>query len=118
LGKAAIAHQCSVADIRAREGPLEARVSERIGAMPLLWLSIDDPPGPKSLRGLVERNAIALLSNFGRPPLDPPSPSWLGRSSGRGPVCQSGLWNNRHVNEEHDRSFLDALTELVERLKP
>ena len=29
--------------------------------MPFLWFAIDDAPGPKSLRGYVERNSIALL---------------------------------------------------------
>jgi hypothetical protein len=38
-----------------------------------LWLSVDDEPGPQSLRGCIERNAIALLSNYGKLPIDPPS---------------------------------------------
>jgi hypothetical protein len=40
--------------------------------MPFLWIAIDDEPGAKSLRGYVERNAIALLSNFEKEPLDAP----------------------------------------------
>ena len=42
-------------DVRERETGLERRVSRVIGEMPLLWLAIDDPPGPASLRGYVER---------------------------------------------------------------
>ena len=30
------------------------------------------------MRGYIERNAIALLSNYGKPAIDPPSPGWLG----------------------------------------
>jgi hypothetical protein len=44
------------------ERSLEALVSEYIGSMPVLWLKVDDQPGPNSTRGFVERNAIAMLS--------------------------------------------------------
>ena len=38
-------------DIRAKEATLEVRVSEIIGAMPFLWVAIDDAPGrPKPAR--------------------------------------------------------------------
>jgi len=59
--------------IREKEKPLEKLVSRTIGQMPFLWLDVPDPPGPESLRGYIERNAIALLSNYNRPVLDPPS---------------------------------------------
>jgi hypothetical protein len=68
---------------------LERQVSEFIGRMWFQWLAIDDEPGPNSQRGYVERNAIALLSNFNRPPLDPPSKTWLGRYSHRGCACDA-----------------------------
>src|SRR5437773_8838436 len=55
----------------------EQSVSYHLAHMPFLWLNIDDSPGHKSLRGMLERNAIALLSNYQRMPLDPPTPSWL-----------------------------------------
>ena len=35
-----------------------------------LYLPINDPPGPKSLRGYVERNSIAQLSNHRKEPLE------------------------------------------------
>jgi hypothetical protein len=63
--------------------------------MPFLFLSIDDEPGSESMRGYIERNAIGLLSNHGKPKLDPPSTNW--------PVIvidervrSSGLWNSNH----------------------
>ena len=83
--------------------------------MPFLWLDINDEPGPDSLRGVIERNAIALLSNHGRTPLDPPSPGWLGYASDRSLVRDSGLWNQRHAEETHDPAFLDVLETLIAR---
>ena len=92
---------------------MEQAVSRAIGAMPLLWLSVDDEPGPESRRGFIERNAIALLSNFGKQPLDPPSRVWLGRDCNREKVRCSGLWNSNHVDEDYDPEFLEALKRLV-----
>ncbi len=89
------------------EAPVEQAVTHYIGTMPFLWLNIDDIPGPNTLRGVIERNTLALLSNHGRTPLDSPSPRWLGHASDRPLVRGSGLWNQRHVVETHDPAFLD-----------
>ena len=75
---------------RAGEVEHEQRASVVIGSMPFLWLSVDDAPAPDSLRGLVERNAIALLSNHQRPALDAASPNWLGRFCDRERVQHLG----------------------------
>ena len=88
---------------------IEARVSEYIGQMPFLWPSVNDAPGPISKRGLIERNAVALLSGYGWPCADRPSAEWLGHYSDRERVCLSGLWNNHHVDETYDPSFLDEM---------
>ncbi len=101
------------ASIRQGETELEEQVSHVIGRMPFLWLAIDDAPGPASERGLVERNAIALLSNHGKEPLDPPSPGWLGHLCDRERVRRSGLWNSNHVEEEYDPGFLDVMARLI-----
>jgi hypothetical protein len=84
-----------------------------IGEMPFLWLAIDDDPGPDSLRGLVERNSIALLSNAGKASADAPSPDWLGLHCSRKQVRASGLWNNNHVDESYAPAFLDDLEALI-----
>jgi hypothetical protein len=96
------------------EAPVEQAVSNYIAAMPFLWLDIDDEAGPNSLRGSIEGNAIALLSNYARTPLDPASPSWLGHFSDRPLVHRSGLWNQQHVEGAYDPIFLDTLEELVD----
>ena len=100
-------------NVRAGEEPLECIVSQVIGKMPFLWLSIEDEAGPESCRGHIERNSIALLSNYKRPPLDPPSQGWLGHHCNRERVQKSGLWNSNHVDESYDPSFLDELERLV-----
>ena len=103
-------------DTKAAEVELERAVSEVIRTMPFVWLIVDDEPGPASMRGKIERNAIALLSNFDKPPLDPPSAQWLGLHCDRGRVRASGLWNQNHVDESYDPAFLDDLERLVGRV--
>jgi hypothetical protein len=100
-------------EVVAREVQREIEVSGVIGRMPFLWLAIDDKPGPESLRGHIERQAIGLLSNYGKQALDAPSSTWLGRSSNRERVRLSGLWNSNHVDEPHDPAFLDQLERLI-----
>jgi hypothetical protein len=103
-------------EIRRFEAPLEQEVSDIIRGMSFLWLSVDDAAHPESARGVVERNAIALLSNYGKQPLDAPSEHWRGRKCDREKVRMSGLWNNRHVDEDYDPAFLDTMESLVERM--
>jgi hypothetical protein len=104
-------------EIRQCELPLEQAVSKVIGAMPFLWLAVNDDPGPDSLRGFVERNAIALLSNYDKEPLDSPSGKWLGRLCNRERVRTSGLWNQNHINEQYDPAFLDTLARLIHEME-
>jgi hypothetical protein len=106
--------------IRIREHTAEREVSRIIGAMPFLWLAVDDPPGPDSLRGYIERNSIALLSNLQKTPLDPASRRWRGRTCDRGRalVRDSGLWNQNHVEESYDPGFLNMLEQLVNKTTP
>ena len=85
--------------------------------MPFLWLAINDEPGPDSLRGYIERNAIALLSNHDKERIDPASGNWLGECCNRKRVKTSGLWNQNHVNEQHDPAFLDTLETLIHEME-
>ena len=107
--------QSAPKDVRALECELEARVSRRLAELPYLWLQIDDEPGPGSLRGVVERNSIALLSNWEKDALDGPTAQWLGHSCSRERVRGSGLWNQNHVDEKYDPGFLGSLEELAGR---
>ena len=83
--------------------------------MPFLWAGIEDEPGPASLRGYIERNAIALLSNYGchDTAVDPPSAEWLGQWAASEHIRRSGLWNVNHVSEECNPDFLDELEQYL-----
>jgi hypothetical protein len=98
---------------RVAESALEREVSQVVGRMPFVWLAIDDEPGSESLRGLIERNSIALLSNYAKDPVDPQSRGWLGSFSDRERIRESGLWNSKHVTEQYDPSFLKQLEQIV-----
>lgn len=111
--KAAALLGASHEEIKAIERPIELAVSRYIGAMPVVWIDIGDEPGPSSARGRIERNAIALLSNMDRAPIDPPALTWLGHYSARPLVRASGLWNQNHVTEAHDPSFLEDVERFV-----
>ncbi len=115
IGKAAEFMCVDKATLVAAEGPVEAAVSAYLGRFPFLWLLIEDEPGPYSLRGFIERNVIALASGLHEPVVDPSSPSWLGLSLGRDKVRRSGLWNQRHVDEDYTPGFLDVLEAAIKR---
>jgi|CZCB01.1.fsa_nt_gi hypothetical protein len=102
--------------IRQGEIRLECLVSQTIGNMPLLFLEVDDPTGPDSLRGYIERNAIGLLSNYQRLPIDKPSLQWLGKYCAHPYVQNSGLWNLDHVTASYDPAFLRVLKRLVDKM--
>jgi hypothetical protein len=103
--------------VRNLEYPLEVKVSRIIRAMPFLWLNIDDEPGPNSMRATIERNSIALLSNYNYPetPIDPSSPGWPGHWAKSTEIRRSGLWNVDHVKEDYEPGFLKLLKDLVDQ---
>lgn len=108
--------QSAPREVRAPELDHERAVSAHLGATSLLWLDVADNAVPElagNPRAWLERNAIALLSNAERTPLDPPSEGWLGRFAQREAIRASGLWNVNHVHEAHDPALLRELARLV-----
>ena len=105
-------------DLRLDELELERRVSEYLRDLPFLWVNVDDEPSADSRRSYIERNAIALLGNYRREPIDPRADDWLGRHSRSEKIRDSGLWNVDHVEEEYDPAFLDALADAIEDTDP
>ena len=103
----------TASELRRLEAPQEVAVSAYIAELPVLCLPVPDPSGPGSARGFIERNSIALLSNWNRSPIDRPSAYWLGRYCKHERVRASGLWNNNHVDEAWDPRLL---TELDDRI--
>ncbi len=45
--------------------------------------------------------------------MDRPSKDWLGNWSNRELELQSGLWNQQHVDDDHDPRLLDILEDHV-----
>jgi hypothetical protein len=92
---------------------LEQDVSRFVRGMPFLWLDVPDAPGGMSDRGEIEENAIAMLSNRGKKPVDPPSSEWLGRYADQAKVRESGLWNVQHVDATYEPRFLITLSRYI-----
>ena len=100
--------------VRDHEHPIEVEVSKHIRGMPFLWLGVDDEPGPASHRKMIERGAIALLSNRNKGEIvDPPSENWLGGWCPREAVHKSGLWNSQHTDEDYDAGFLRVFERYI-----
>jgi hypothetical protein len=96
------------------EAACEQKVSEYIGAMTVLWVDVPDEAGPGSVRALIERSAIALLSNRFSP-IEPAGAGWLGNHSPRDDIRRSSLWNLKHVDQTYDPGFFEDLEAAVER---
>jgi hypothetical protein len=105
-------------ELRLEEQAMEAQVSDFLRELPFLWVDIDDEPGPESDRAYVERNAIALASNFDKEPIDPRHHDWLGKESPCEEIRESGLWNVNHVEESYDPAFLDRLEDVIRKTTP
>ena len=105
-------------EVTAGEAELEAAVSRTIARMEALLLPIEDAPGPASLRGFVERNAIALLSNYDREAIDRPSSGWLGawcpRENSSAQACGTTITSTRCAS----RHFLAFSSDLAEGAAP
>ena len=96
------------------ESQVEQCVTETLGQMRVLCLPIEDGPNQSSLLKCIEENSIALLSNYNKIAIDPPSDDWLGLCCTQHPkVPGSGLWNRRHVIDDHKPEFLDTLEKLI-----
>lgn len=107
----------SESEVSEAEHQVETQVSDYIRAMPFLWLSVDDPPGPDSMRGYIERNAIGLLSNYEKEEvIDPAFSGWLGRYAENEKVRHSGLWNVNYIEEEYESEFLVKLETFVDKM--
>jgi len=102
-------------DIKENEYFVEQKVSNEIRNMPFLWVKIDDPSSVNSDRKYIERNSIALLSNYHRQDkVDKASENWLGNYVMHEKIRNSGLWNVEHVDEEYNPEFLNLLEKYVE----
>jgi hypothetical protein len=105
--------QTAAAEIRCSEAALEKVVSDYIGRMSLLWISIADEPRASSDRAFIEQNSIALLSGK-TGPIDRATQNWLGTWSAREAIRKSGLWNVNYVEDDYDPRFLETMAVYVD----
>ncbi|GGN98107.1 hypothetical protein [Haloarcula pellucida] len=101
-------------ELRLDELEMERRVSDYLRELPFLWLNVDDEPSADSQRAYIERNTIALLSNYQRDAVDARSDDWLGQYSRSEKIRESGLWNVNHVDEAYDPAFLDDIAAAID----
>jgi len=105
-------------EVHLQEMGLEMVVSKTIRKMPYLYLAVEDEPSPYSQRAVISNNTVALLSNYNRQPIDPPSETWLGQyAHSKGDrIRQSGLWNVDHTDDDYDPDFLEILKHWIGRM--
>ena len=106
--------------VRDAEAHVEQAVSACIGSMPFLWVAADDDPRTESIRSVIERNSLALLSCISATgsSADRPSASWLGHHCPNKTLRRSGLWNVRDVDGCYDPEFLDLLASCAAKSEP
>jgi hypothetical protein len=105
-------------EVRNAEHSIEVKVSNCIRSLPFLWVRAKDKASKDSIRAFIEKNTIALLSNYDKPEIfDPPSSNWLGLDSPKEKVQYSGLWNELHVDKSYDPQFLDKLETIASHTK-
>ena len=87
---------------------LEARASRYIGNMPFLWLAWKTSPAQQACahRSSATRSRFSAAIASRRRIHHRPTGSGV---SATGSARRSGLWNNNHVDEDYDSSFLDLL---------
>lgn len=101
-------------EIQQQEHYIECLVSDYIRKMPFLWVKVEDKPSPESDRGILEKNSIALLSNYHKEnTIDSSSHHWLGHYTTNEKIKMSGLWNVNHVDETYDPVFLYLFEQYV-----
>ena len=113
---------CSTWDKRTAPGPREKIIEEKVSRYIrkrcwVLYLAVDQSLSSWKVRREIERNAIALLSNYNKAEqIDPPSRSWLGSyfpDKINPQIPQGGLWNIQTDAKDYDPEFLAELKALV-----
>jgi len=80
------------------EKELEKEVSIYLRDLFFTILEIEGESSKDNDRAYIERNSIALLSNYNRSAIDPSSENWLGRFTAKDKIINSGLWNSNYVD--------------------
>jgi len=96
-----------------KEKELESIVSNYIGKMEFLSLSVAGESSKDNMRAFIETNSIALISNKDKIKIDPASENWLGKFSNHKDVISSGIWNSDDTEKDYNPEFLDILEKLI-----
>jgi len=104
--------QDAPSNVRAGEVATEQLVSEYLKKLEVLVLNVDDTPSKNSLRGIIERQLIALCTES-LITIDRSSKGWLGLMSPMRLIAQSGLWNLRDVGRSYDPSGKGSVKQLL-----
>lgn len=88
--------------------------------MQFLWVQANDESGTESIRAILERNAICLLSRMSNcgTAADSASEGWLGHYATHTSVQASSLWNVRETTGSYDPGFLDLLEACASKTMP
>jgi len=116
----AIRSHKSIKETLVGEIDLEIKISNYIVEnMPFISLAVPGKSGKDNLRSYIEKNSIALLSNYEKTQkVNPPSRDWLGYHSSSELVKQSGLWNRQYVNlTTIDGDFYAIFEELISKMQ-
>jgi len=98
------------------ERNMEELVSDIIGSMRVYWIETSDIAGPTSVRDIIERESIGLLSKYGVA-RDPQSSIWLGQYSDKSKIRNSGLWNLDFIGENSSPRLLEIMNQCVKNMK-
>ena len=103
--------------IKLSEKSLEKLVSTYLHTLTFTVLEIPGPSSKDNDRAFIEKNSIALLSNYDRPIIDKCSKNWLGLYSKDNEIINSGLWNSdcverKEINKNYFDTFEKHLTKM------
>ena len=99
------------------EKVLEKNVSLYLRDLSFTILEIEGEASKDNDRAYIERNSIALLSNYNRLAIDPSSANWLGRCTKKDKIIKSGLWNSNYVDISNvDAEYFNKMRHYIDKM--
>ena len=99
------------------EKVLEKNVSLYLRDLSFTILEIEGEASKDNDRAYIERNSIALLSNYNRLAIDPSSANWLGRFTKKDKIIKSGLWNSNYVDISNvDAEYFNKMRHYIDKM--
>jgi hypothetical protein len=96
---------------------LETNVSLYLRDLSFTILEIEGEASKDNDRAYIERNSIALLSNYNRLAIDPSSANWLGRFTNKDKIIKSGLWNSNYVDITNvDVEYFNKMQHYIDKM--